>query len=220
LLNNLCGLGFNNAQELFLVLFSILYGVMLQSLTGLQPFPLGKTLRGYVLRPDASSIEKITAYRKLKDKCKRKEKNELVSMWRWRVFWSIIILNVLPIIYLSGILYLLRDVKIHPELPYPEAFLVGIIFWCALGVFGFYRMYHSLAAWRWEALFCDVELEERRPLSFDVKAHLLWGVCFHLLPGLSFLVLWNLLPYPDVWFRWLLFLWICLNSAISFAFTR
>jgi len=74
LLSNLNEQLFNNAQQLFLVLFSILYGVMLQSITGLQPFPLGKTLRGYVLRPGATLIEKITAYRKLKDKCEGKKK--------------------------------------------------------------------------------------------------------------------------------------------------
>ena len=40
----------NIPQEIFLVLFSIMYGVMLQSLSGLQPFPLGRTRRGFVGR--------------------------------------------------------------------------------------------------------------------------------------------------------------------------
>lgn len=33
----------NIIQEIFLVLYSILYGIMLQSLNGLGPFPWGKT---------------------------------------------------------------------------------------------------------------------------------------------------------------------------------
>ena len=46
---------FNPAQEIFLVLFSILYGVMLQSLPG-GLFPLGKLLLGHVSREETRSI--------------------------------------------------------------------------------------------------------------------------------------------------------------------
>lgn len=44
--------GFQPAQELFMVLFSILFGVQLQSLSGLMPFPLGRIICGYQGRED------------------------------------------------------------------------------------------------------------------------------------------------------------------------
>lgn len=169
------------AQELFLVLFSILYGVMLQSLIGLQPFPLVRTCKGYV-----KSDGKLKTHFKY---CGEKSNKWLVSMWRKRVGVSIILLNFSPIVYLWAILELLGNrllISLHNLL------LIGIVFWSALGVFGFYRIYHAIAVWKWESLFCDVKLKGRL-VSFDAWAHSIWGMLY-LLPPLLILILLSCLP--------------------------
>jgi len=210
----------NIAQELFLVLFSILYGIMLQSIGGLQPFPLAKTLRGYIQQNGETKIYFGSCGGIKTDKW-------LKCMWRKRIAWSIFILNILPIAYLWSILGLGLLDKItfcHGFVPFWEnlflsifqLFEIGVIFWSALGVFGFYRIYHAIAAKWWTTLFCDVELDKKRPLSFDAKAHLLWGLLFYLLPPIHFLLLINfptllgtLGIYPTSFLVWLIYVIDC-----------
>jgi len=73
-----------------------------------------------------------------------------------------------------------------------QFFLLGIIFWAALGVFGFYRIYHAIAVTYWRTLFGDIDFDKRRD-SFDAQVHLAWGIFFYLLPWLMCLILINLL---------------------------
>jgi len=171
-------LNLNIAQELFLVLFSILYGVMLQSLSGLQPFPLAKTLRGY------------RGY-------KRRDKpfeTEHRGMWRRRVAWSFFLLNFFPIVYFWGILNLLTEIPISSRFQLlPDFVYIILVFLSALSVFGFYRIYHALFTWKLRSLFCDLdfeELEEDRLISFDAWAHFIWG-CVYLLPPILILICLN-----------------------------
>lgn len=209
LLSNLNEQLFNNAQQLFLVLFSILYGIMLQSISGLQPFPLGRTFNGFRSRPDATNEEK-EEYENSVRRCNKTEE-ELIRMWQKRVVLSIVFLNFFPIAHLSIILVLLRKVAIHPELPWFEPLLIPLVFWSALSVFGFYRIYHAIATRHWVSLFCDVKLE-KRPLSFDAKAHLCWGLLFYLSPNLLWLLrLYNI----DVIMCMVISLWILVNFAVG-----
>ena len=149
----------NNAQELFLVLFSILYGVMLQSLSALAPFPLGRIFRGYKTR-DGQVKEDFKL-------CGGKSNNQLTRMWRKRVLLSFVTLNILPMLYFLGILSLLDRISV--SFSYSSLLDSVFIFWSALGVFGFYRLFHALFAWKWKRLFCDVldeEFEKIRPVFF------------------------------------------------------
>jgi hypothetical protein len=152
------------AQEVFFVLFSIMYGVMLQSLSGLSPFPLGRTLKGHVHR--WGRVER------------RKD-------WNGRVIFSIFLLNVLPFAYLCIVLFLLNGKWICWNMLTPAVTLVGLIFWASLGVFGFYRFYHAAAVSKKlrDRFFSDImEALEKRGVSFDATAHLIWG-CIYVLPG-------------------------------------
>jgi len=193
----------NIAQELFLVLFAILYGVMLQSIGALRPFPLGRTCRGYM-----NQMRKVDP-----------SSNEwLVRMWRKRVGLSIVFLNILPLLYFFISLRGLNTVSISHDFSSVCDFVnVFFIFWSAVGVFGFYRIYIAIAAWRWETLFCDVKIEGKIAMSFDVRAQLFWGLFFYLLPPLHYLFLVNFRPallgtlgiYPTLFLVWLIYVIDC-----------
>jgi len=173
-------LNFSLAQELFLVLFSILYGVMLQSLTGLQPFPLARTFRGYI----ESNGKPKTQF----EHCGKKSNSWLIWMWRKRVGLSFLLLTIFPAIYFWAMFELLGNPLLDSL---HTLVLVGLAFWSALGVFGFYRFYRAIAVKYLERLFCDVAQNlEKREVSFDSKAHFIWGM-FYLLPLVIMLLVQN-----------------------------
>jgi len=204
----------NIAQEVFLVLFSILYGVMLQSISERQAFPLGRTLRGYTKRD--GMIE--TEFEKT-GQCGQKSNAWLKGMWRKRIGLSIIFLNIFPIVYLWFVLGSLGKVEIHAELSSSDFIQIAIIFWSALGVFGFYRVYHAIAVKYWQSLFCDIieERFENRGVSFDARAHSLWGILFYLSPGLSYLILLNF--FPAYLWMWSFFLIAIIMVIIAYCIT-
>jgi len=158
----------NIGQEIFLVVFSILYGVLLQSLPkGL--FPLASSLRGKTLR---SGIVK-TRYQ---------------CIWLKRSLLSIFIFNFLPAVYLFMILWVLRNVPFPPCLLQQFIYIV-FVFWSSLGVFGFYRIFYVIVVKFWRCLFIDIIKNfDERELSYDSWSHLFWAVCY-LLPGLTFFIL-------------------------------
>lgn len=196
----------NIAQELFLVLFAILYGVMLQSLQGTQSFPLGRVVRGFVGRNKHNDDvlqrkefwecqrvfrkEKQIALGEFDEDQIAEYKKWLVCMWRWRAFSSIILLNVLPFMYFLFIFFLLGDgywlsITFNGNILelVIQALSIGIIFWAALGVFGFYRFHHALIARNWKRLYCDVAKKiEDRGTSFDAWAHFIWACIYLLIP--------------------------------------
>jgi len=147
----------NEAQEMFLVLFSIMYGVMLQSLSGLKPFPLGRTFRGYVNK-----------WGYVKENCKL------------RVALSFCLLNACPFVYLFIIMFILKEKEIYWNFSGSDFMLMLLIFWSSLGVFGFYRIYHAVAvSKKFRSHFSDIMEElERRSTSFDASAHLFWGLIY------------------------------------------
>ncbi len=196
-------LDFNPAQQLFLVLFSILFGVMLQSVIRLQAFPLERSLRGLVDRRGNVDLGyrdrwgRICFCRAEIEACYRVFSEDhlieqtdyrgpfqrwLVHMWQERIFWSFIILNVLPAFYFWFILSVLEMVPVSFQLQFfPDCFVIFLIFWAALGVFGFYRFYHSLVARNWRRLFCDVRIKlEHEGTSLDARAHFVWAFVYFL----------------------------------------
>lgn len=160
----------NIGQEIFLVVFSILYGVMLQSLPkGL--FQLASSLRGKTLR---SGIVK-TRYQ---------------NIWLKRSVLSIFIFNFMPAVYLFMMLLVLQIVPFPPCL-FQQFIYIIFVFWFALGVFGFYRIFHIIVVIFWRGYFIDMiyaGVFDERELSYDPWSHLFW-VHFYLSPGLIWFIL-------------------------------
>ncbi len=205
----------NVARQIFLVLFSILYGVMLQSLSGLQPFPLARLRRGFVglNKSDYTILQRTEFWECQRVFMKEKKisctdlinthlnsyRTWLVGRWWWRFLGSFLLLSILPIGYFCGILFLLNDpywsfMTLEGCIPQlvNQALNIGMIFWSALGVFGFYRLYHALFTWKWKTVFCDVTKKiEERGTSFDGWTHFIWGLGFYLIPPLLYLFIFN-----------------------------
>lgn len=97
-------LNFLNLSEIFLVTFSILYGIMLNSCIGLELFPFGRL---------GTCCKKISR----------------------RIAKSIVIINLVPIIFFSLVLYALDATS-------PPLNIITVIgtFFLAMSVFGFYRL--------------------------------------------------------------------------------
>lgn len=159
---------FNIFQQVFLVAYSILYGVMLQNISGLkapktrfqpweadiafQPFPWQQMLKRY--------IERV------------------------RLVGSIIVLNLLPFLYAIAILWLLQDFKYGPE-QWQSWPLIFLTLWSGLGVFGFQRLY-GLIAWERSRYFKELYLlmkEQLGEVGFDRRASVL-SICCYIFPWL------------------------------------
>ena len=156
----------NLGQQIFLVVFSILYGVLLQSLPkGL--FPLASSLRGKTFRSG-----RVTTFYQ--------------NMWFNRVCLSIIIFNFLPAVYLFKMLFVLSIVPNHFNVIHQFIYLL-FIFWSSLGVFGFYRIFYIVVI-KWRTLFKDMIDEfDDRALSYDSWSHLCW-VIFYFFPSIILFV--------------------------------
>ncbi len=165
----------NLGQEIFLVVFSILYGVMLQSLPkGL--FQLASSLRGKTFR---SGI--VTTYYQ--------------DLWWKRSLVSIFIFNLLPAIYLFMMLVVLQIVS-FPSYLVQQFIYIMFVFWFSLGVFGFYRIFHIIVVKYWRCLFIDIiDVFDERDFSYDLWSHLFWVHCY-LSPGL----IWFILSIPEILF--------------------
>jgi hypothetical protein len=204
-------------QVIFTVLFSILYGVMLQSLSRLQPFPFERVRIGFVDRNEDNDLwvdgfkgiflrwdkkgfseclwefeSEIVREKNHKHRQEKKDRGLsgwLLCMWRARIVCSIILLNVLPALYFLFVLIALGKMVTIQEMVY----YFGIIFWAALGVFGFYRGYHALICWSWRNLFCDVakglqqDSDSNYLTSSDGWANFVWALIY-LVPPIVLLI--------------------------------
>lgn len=154
----------NVGQELFLILFSILYGVMLQGLPAFL-FPLGRALRGY--RNRKGEVESDPYWMKV---------------WKKRSGLSIFVFNFLPAIYLWFMLTFLSCIPFPLYHIWQLLYIIGI-FWSSLGVYGFYRIYYIFVVKYWETYFIDmIKVFDDRGLTYDVIAHVCWMV-YYLIPG-------------------------------------
>ena len=151
----------NIFQQIFLVAYSILFGVMLQnisSLEGFQPFPWQQVFRSRI--------------------------------FRIRLLYSIVFLNVLPICYALGILVLLQE--FNPSYWHLEywwehleyGFLLFLTFLTGLGVFGFQRIYGRIAVWKpvYFAALRGIIEEQLGNSLFDMKASSL-SIVYYLFPS-------------------------------------
>ena len=181
--------GFKPVQELFMVLFSILYGVQLQSLSGLMPFPLGRIICGYQEREGHINKYEQCAQRRMRQTYKARniqDKNfEKWSqhVWVWRFLISAFVLNILPILYFIFILNILKEVDytINPF------WNIWGTFWLSLNVFAIYRFYHVLIIWnRTRHFFCDLDLDKRR-ISYNVGSNLIMSSFYHVLPAIGYI---------------------------------
>ncbi len=114
----------NVFQEIFLVSFSILYGIMLQTFFGVNAFPWSKIRK---------NSEETTGL-----------KNEKIVLIRRKLVASIIILNIIPFLYALLILWLLSYFRYENWNCYCYP-LIFQAFTAGLAVFGFQRWYGILA---------------------------------------------------------------------------
>ena len=157
-------------HEMFMLFFSILYGIMLNAAIGLQAFPVGRAL--YSLFKRNKSHEDL--------KC-------LV-----RLITAVLIFNVFPFIYFATIFYYLRPLVFCPInwgfwVTVIRILIIGLL---SIGVFGFYRFYHYIMLIRWHGrllLYSECELinmKKKRGLCMDTKAHLFGSILYFAIPVL------------------------------------
>lgn len=141
-------IGLNIFQEIFLVAFSILYGIMLQTYFGYNPFPWGKILQ---------KTKKITGL-----------DEQRIKQIRKRVLTSIVVLNILPFLYAVVILWMLGWKIFNYEFWTYKAFImIFLSFWGGLAVFGFQRLYGKIAM-TYEKIFWKNKLDIKKNLIEEI----------------------------------------------------
>lgn len=176
-------------QELFTLLFSIMFGVMLQSLSGLMPFPLGRIFGGYVEQEGVNNQKEINAQNRMRNEYNKRietpsEEIWMIHVWKCRFFLSFILLNFIPILYYATIISIFNLIKFNTN-----SFIdYAGIFFLSLNIFTFYRAYIILTIWRkTKYIFCDLDLEERR-ISHNISSHLKSIFIFYILPSALYLL--------------------------------
>ena len=122
-----------SSQEIFLVLFSILYGIMLNSAIGLGAFHFARAFAGQDVK-----------------KKKRDAQGQIISIEeekgsksRVRLIFGLILLNIFPFLYFGKIFKLVCLIEgIHIV---AQSLIIGFL---SLGVFAFYRLFLFLIVWR------------------------------------------------------------------------
>lgn len=204
---------------------------MLQSLSRLQPFPLERSRKGFMDRwkkirkcdfGDCESEymrEKHCDYTQFYVNHQKDYQEWLVCMWQKRIAWSIFLLNVLPVVYFWFVFNALSD-RIFEEALYLPYF--ALVFWAALGVFGFYRLYHTLICFKWKSLFCDVAAKiQNEGTSFDGLANFVWAL-FYLVPPIFLLshIVQDILIWIVFFLVVFFFVIICLSSSAVQKFVK
>lgn len=170
---------FNSFQQVFLVAYSILYGIMLQNISRLKPSKAR-------LKVGEANIS-FQPFPWQQARKRHVERARLVS--------SIVIFNVLPFLYAIAILRLLQDFGNGLE-QWQFWALIFVTFWSGLGVFGFQRLY-GLLAWEKPRYFMELRLlmeEQLGEIGFDRIASVL-SICLYILPPLFLLSFLNMNPY-------------------------
>jgi len=172
---------FNVFQEVFLVAYAILYGVMLQNIASLKG-PRTPTPRP-LWEPDIA----FQPFPWQQGAMKRRV--QLV-----RLLCSVIVLNFLPFLYAVAILLLLQGFGSGESLGQWQFWtLIFFIFWSGLGVFGFQRGYGWLA-WerRTRRYFWELYLlmkEQLGELGFQRKAAVV-SIAFYIVVPFVLIVTW------------------------------
>ena len=167
----------NIFQEIFLVVFSILYGVILQSLREFQPFPWGNIFSK-------------------KELCKsnRKVQYSEQRIAICRIFLSLLILNFCPFYFFVRILFLLSKFTIYAWCLEQYWLEFAITIWCSFIGYSFYRFYHILAVVSpFRKAFMDREKALRcRGVHPDWKGHFCAAILYFI--GYFLLALFPAIP--------------------------
>lgn len=173
----------NIFQQLFLVLFAILYGLMLSKLEIFKPFPF-------------STLRKLT-YKEIGEHTVTTNVHEMKQCkWR-RLILSLFLLVLFPFFYFLFVLDALEtyDVSfvntfVHSWEVYWILGFASLLF--SFGVFGFWHLYRSVSitARRWA--FCDLQYTEEDIISPRDALMELFGAL------IIFIVPWALLALFDI----------------------
>ncbi len=169
-----------SSEEMFMLFFSILFGIVLSSLVGRGPFPIssafalkdlkiGKKKKG---TKDVHETEWVKGYRSLR-----------------RLTLAVILLNLLPILYFALTFTQLGSL-IGENVS--TAFQIISIGFMGLSVFGFYYFFlgFSMLRYNGELLFyTDFEhgelIKERRTIYPESWSHFLSGTLYFAIPWLT-----------------------------------
>lgn len=162
----------NTFQQIFLVAYSILYGVMLQYQSGRKPTGAVRPFQPF---PWVQA---------------RRSRTALV-----RLLSSMSILNVGPFFYGITVISLLDMFKGfgHGFAEWQSWLLIFITLWSGLGVFGFQRLY-GLVAWKKPKFFSELHLIMKGQLGgdpFDYNASAISIIWYWFVPILSLLLLYE-----------------------------
>jgi len=162
-------------QQMFILFFSILYGIMLNSVIGLRAFPLASAFafKDYMGQNDQDKPIWEKGYRSFK-----------------RFVLSFVLLNILPFIYFAVAFQFIE--KIIGNLPSANLFftIVQVVFigFLSLGVFAFYRFFIGLAILKHKknyVFYTEIEYEKHIE-----KRHVYPSSCHLILVGFVYLIPW------------------------------
>lgn len=164
---------FDLSEQMFMLFFSILYGIMLNGAIGLRAFPLASALMCKDM---------------VKKECHKRPKFE--EGWRSlrRVFLSIWLLNVFPFIYFAFafhfIGYFIGDLPSGNLIcTIIQVVSIGIL---SLGVFAFYRIFLGFIVWKWKVFYTQCEYDEivwKRSLYHRSSLpHFVSGILYLIIP--------------------------------------
>ena len=154
-------------HEMFMLFFSILYGIMLNAAIGLEAFPVARAL--------------ASLFKKNKSDEDRKSLVRLIT--------AVLIFNISPFVYFAVIFHYLKSAlipSINLCVTISQILIIGLL---SMSVFGFYRLYHCIILIRWR---CDksllytkrelMKLKKKRGLCMNAKAHLVGFILYFVLP--------------------------------------
>jgi len=161
-----------------MLLFSILYGIMLNSLIGLGAFPISHFLAG------VDVIKRV----KSKDECMPCEpKFDKGTKSRNRWFLSIVLFNILPFGYFA---YVFQNINLIGDVTSTNIVFIGFL---SLGVFAFPQFFFCVITsniGNWFYTQYDLErIKNERAIHPCSLSHLVAGLTYFLIPLLLFLLL-------------------------------
>ena len=157
MLKTLTSQSFGLGLQIFLVAYSILYGVMLQDLPK-NIFPLSRIFCGY--KNHEGIIDNDREHKKI---------------WLLRSLVSTFLLNILPACYLWFILIFLNNLN-FPSALYGQLVYIVLVFLSSFGVFGFYRIYYAIMV-KSDKLFFDVLIKDIE-INYMASTHIIWAIYY------------------------------------------
>lgn len=172
-----------DGQQMFMLFFSILYGIMLNSVLGLRAFPWGFALAGedLVWKGNGQSGPKS----------------------RRRLLLSIALINALPFAYFGFAFHFMSELsqffgKVLSTCLFCTVVKVVFIGFLSLGVFAFLRIYIAMVTWRYRGDYLFYTKYEYD--KYIRKRYIHPYLCKHLCAGLI-----HLIPFLMLLFLWILF---------------